>query len=226
MNLIAFVCSIVHINYFEELAWHGIWGFPHLVFGAVCGLAFTIGTYFDPRKPPSEDLLVMEKIRFWGLLALVVSLVIVNIYPFGDDKLPLGVGVVKILITNVTIVISGNHLMDLFILETVPQNADAQMQDQNPPKSCLAVVLIYITASIMYIVMLIVNYKDESYVIFSRGLLIIFTYYLVLFVLAAMAGVYREPVRRTQEMEGVGVQPQPPVAPYLNRDPNDNTYNV
>jgi hypothetical protein len=100
------------------------------------------------------------------------------------------------------------------------------MQDQNPPKSCLAVVLIYITASIMYIVMRIVNYKDESYVIFSRGLLSIFTYYLVLFVLAAMAGVYREPVRRTQEMEGVGVQPQPPVAPYLDRDPDDNTYNV
>jgi len=228
MNLIVFVCSMVHINYFEELAWHGIWGFPHLVFGAVCGLAFTLGTYFDPRKPPSEELLVIEKIRFSGLLALVVSLVIVNIFPFGEDNLPLGVGVVKILMANVTIVISGNLLMDLFILETVPRNPDAQMQDQNPPKSCLAVLLIYITASIMYIVMLIVNDKDKSYVSFSRGLLSIFTYYLVLFVLATMAGVYREPVRRTQEIEDVIVQHPPPVAQELDRDPNAarRTYNV
>ena len=221
MNLIACVFCMVHINRFEELTWHGIWGFPHLVFGAVCGLAFTIGTNFDPRKPPSSDLLVMERTRYWGLLALVVSLVIVNIFPFGADNLPLGLGVVKILMTNVTIVTSGSLLMDLFVLETVPQNADAQVQDQNPPKSCLTVLLVYITASIMYIVMLIVNDNDKNYVNFSRGLLSIFTYSLVLFVLAAMAGFYREPVRRTQEMEGVVVQPPPQVAQELARNPYD-----
>ena len=220
LNVIAFVFCIVHINRFEELTWHGIWGFPHLVFAAVCGVAFTIGTYFDPRKPPSDDLLVMERCRFWGIFAFVISLLVLNLYPLGGYyDLPVAVGIIKLLMTYVTIFSCGSLLMDLFSRETMQENAD--VRNYIPPKSCLAVMFFYILFSVAYILMIVIHEKKPDYEAFARGLLIIASYYLALFIVAVIAGVYREPVRRIHAMEGVVVQPPPQVAQELARNPYD-----
>lgn len=226
MNLIAFVFCMVHINRLEELTLHGIWGFPHLVFAAVCGVAFTIGTYFDPRKPPSVDLLVMERTRYWGIVSFLVTLVILNVYKFGEAyELPTGVFIFKLLTTYLTILFCAFLLMDLFVKETIPENGD--VQDHMPPKTCRVVLLICTTISIMYIVMIMIHDRNPVYENVARGLVIISTYQLILFIVAVMAGVYREPVRIVHEMGEVvvvAVEQLPPGAQSANneltRNPN------
>lgn len=222
MNLIAFVFCMVHINRFEELTWYGIWGFPHLVFAVVCGVAFTIGVYFDPRKPPSVDLLVMERTRYWGIVSFLVTLVILNVYPFGEAyKLSTGLFIFKILSTYVTILFCAFLLMHLFVQETIPENGD--VQDHMPPKTCCMVLHICTTISIMYIVMILIHDRNPVYENVARGLVIISTYQLILFMVAVMAGVYREPVRRIHAIEEVvvvAVEQPSPDAHELNSNPN------